>query len=123
MRMRRTTAISRPASSANGQFIPQDGNLGCNRSAWDHLYLRGSARVCAGGDGGGGGSLSSLPGKKRKRRRKSDRPATANGDPGSFYSAATSALVGGTCKNGLADRDPVRDAFSPIPFRRFDTGW
>ena len=95
MRMRRTTAISRPASSANGQYIPQDGKLGCKRSARDHLYLRGSARVCG---GGGGGGLNSSRKKKEKGEERGKRPATANGDPGSFYSPATSTLVGGTEK-------------------------
>lgn len=97
-----------------GNLSPKTGNLAASGA------LLGITFICAGlhaggGGGGGGGSLSSLPGKKKgKRRGKSERPATANGDPGSFYSAATSTLVGGTEK-GLAGRDPVRDAFSPIP--------
>ena len=109
MRMRRTTAISRPASSANGQYIPQDGKLGCKRSARDHLYLRGSARVC------GGGGLNSSRKKKKKRERKEEK-----GPPLSMAIPAPStpqpprrSLVG--LKKGLVDRDSVRDAFSPLP--------
>jgi len=94
-----------------------------NLSPRDHLYLRGSARVCAGGGGGDGGdSQSSLPGKKKEKgeeRVKGPPPPMAIPAP-STPQPPRRPLVGLKKRAGWSRSGPRR--FSP-PFRRFDTGW
>jgi len=59
--------------------------------------------------------------KKKEKEKKGKRSATANGDPGSFYSAATSMLVGGTEKKGWLVA--IRSATLSPPFAVLIPGW
>lgn len=92
-----------------GNLSPKTGNLAASA-------LLGITFICVRVCGGGGGGLSSPSKKKKEKEKKGKRSATANGDPGSFYSAATSTLVGGTEKRAGWSRSVPRRFLPLSPF-------